>query len=607
MVSISRQDIKGFRQEVGLPMLTPHAAGLEDTSLERFRASSRREVDKEHTPGVAHVILKDGKVVFAESSGWSDSERRTPFSLRTACRMHGATRPMVLAGFLTLVDEGRVQLEDKVSAYVPFSDMVADGKGGLSRARREATLLDLTRHCAGLGYEDTKAYSDVMESVKTKKVKTLQQLCKALAKLPLIYQPGTRYAYSFCTDFLGYVCEAVSGLDLQQFLEKRLFKPLDMKDTFFRPFKTGHSCATLYERIEIPPGSRHASSSSVLAPYHVQKRISVGEKKKSELLLCSGEWVRLKKVGASSGEFLTASSHGVLSLSSRLTDDRSQLFCLISHHGKPDVKLGASSLLTVRSAICGMDLLPLRSSSVGRGNHRTNGSFDVRKSISLARCSWGSGRGGGEGTSIRLLRQGVAWILAWNTPGEKQVHPKLIVVKSKEVPQDPICSIDIFSGGGGVLSYADAGLFSSARDYARFVAMLMNGGCLGERRILKRQLVSQLWEDEMEALALCSSSSSSSSKLPKGVKGWHDGSDFWAKTGWSLLNAHLVMDSPLFSKGKRRPLRMWMAGSGGPGWGLDASSGLAAVTVSSVLGGAEADAEGAAQIARRAFKRKHGS
>jgi CubicO group peptidase (beta-lactamase class C family) len=143
---------------------------------------------------------------------------------------------------MTLVEEGRLGLDDPVSKYLPeFKALrVHAGKGDETvEARREVTVRDLTRHTSGLTY-GVIGSSPVDQLYKKAGVMargdSLQDMVAKLGKVPLMHQPGTRWQYSVSTDVLGRVVEVASGQGLDVFFAERIFKPLDMKDSgFFVP------------------------------------------------------------------------------------------------------------------------------------------------------------------------------------------------------------------------------------------------------------------------------------------------------------------------------------------------------------------------------------
>eukprot|EP00927_Polykrikos_kofoidii_P008913 TRINITY_DN13713_c0_g1_i1.p1 TRINITY_DN13713_c0_g1~~TRINITY_DN13713_c0_g1_i1.p1 ORF type:complete len:458 (-),score=42.97 TRINITY_DN13713_c0_g1_i1:179-1552(-) len=224
---------------------------LSNAPLRELRAKSRECVDMVlQSPGICHVVLHRGKCVLTHANGWMDAKGKVPFGPDTLCRLHGATKPLVAAAFLTLVDEGRVRLSDPISKFIPFSDRVRVGRMGKSRpVNVRPNLRHLLSMTAGLGDEECPAYHQVMDDVRSGKISNLAEFTNALAELPLEHDPGAHHHdHSLCTDILGRVCEAVSGKSLETFVRKNLLVPLGMKDTHFLlpPNKTMRA-ATLFE------------------------------------------------------------------------------------------------------------------------------------------------------------------------------------------------------------------------------------------------------------------------------------------------------------------------------------------------------------------------
>jgi len=184
--------------------------------------------------GCAHLILRDGKCVFASADGLSDKEQGIKFSLDTLMPLHGATKPLVVAAFLTLVDEGRLKLSDPVEKYIDFPDASMLGSNGRTKKLpTKPTLMNLLCMTAGVGYDDCPTYQTVMRRIARGTISDLTGMCDAIGAEPLQFEPGKRYHYSFSADVIGRICEKVSGLRIDKFMEQRLLKPLGMKDTHF--------------------------------------------------------------------------------------------------------------------------------------------------------------------------------------------------------------------------------------------------------------------------------------------------------------------------------------------------------------------------------------
>lgn len=203
--------------------------------LKRLVRATRRNVREFAAfPGAAHVVLRQGRCVLATAEGVSRCRPAVPFTLRTLCPLHGASKPLIVAAFLTLVEEGRVKLSDPISKHLKFPESRITGKTQrMQKVKTQATLRHLLTMTAGIGYDTSPFYRQTLAKVKQRKVRDLAAFYDAIVAAPLLYEPGTRYLYSFSTDLLGRVCEAISGQDIHHFLRTRLLQPLGMVDTHF--------------------------------------------------------------------------------------------------------------------------------------------------------------------------------------------------------------------------------------------------------------------------------------------------------------------------------------------------------------------------------------
>jgi CubicO group peptidase (beta-lactamase class C family) len=235
-------------QAAPLPEASPGEVGLSSERLGRLDAAMQKAVDSGELPGAVVLIARDGQLAYAKSFGWQDREKKIPMSKDSIFRLYSMTKPVVSVAVMILVEEGRLGLQEPVSKYIPeFKNMKvgveskeADGKTVLMLvdAKRQITVQDLLRHTSGLTYgvlgapnAIKKMYNDA-EIFSQKWV--LADFCRALAKLPLQYQPGTTWEYGHSTDVLGRVVEVVSGKTLDVFLAERIFAPLKMVDTAFQ-------------------------------------------------------------------------------------------------------------------------------------------------------------------------------------------------------------------------------------------------------------------------------------------------------------------------------------------------------------------------------------
>eukprot|EP00927_Polykrikos_kofoidii_P073658 TRINITY_DN69676_c0_g1_i1.p1 TRINITY_DN69676_c0_g1~~TRINITY_DN69676_c0_g1_i1.p1 ORF type:complete len:455 (+),score=47.40 TRINITY_DN69676_c0_g1_i1:109-1473(+) len=255
----TRKGKKVAKRLAGFPAVSPERSGLNALRLREFRAALRRETnDLGSLPGAAHIVLHAGRCVFAGASGWANLKGRTKFRLDTICALHGATKPLVVAAFMSLVDEGKVSLSDPVAKYLPFPEKVAvsvtkSSAGGVRRqivaAKHRATLQHLLTNTVSM----TEA--PALRRVRKGAVADLHGLCSALAESPLLASPGSRYDYGMSMDVLGRVCEVASGEPLEAFVRNRVLEPLGMKDTHFVvPQKKQDRIAPLYDSWQLKSG-----------------------------------------------------------------------------------------------------------------------------------------------------------------------------------------------------------------------------------------------------------------------------------------------------------------------------------------------------------------
>jgi CubicO group peptidase (beta-lactamase class C family) len=200
-------------------------------------------VDSGQIAGAATLAWKNG-AAHTTCFGWRDIERKLPVEPDTIFRIASMTKPITSVAALMLVDEGRVALSDPIARYAPeFSQMrVLRAPGGpldeTDPAERLITFEDLLTHRAGLTYADfhrgpiSRAYRDALGGDIDSHVAPDDWITR-LSQLPLIYQPGAMMSYGCATDLLGFLIARIEGKPLGAVLRRRIFDPLDMKDTSF--------------------------------------------------------------------------------------------------------------------------------------------------------------------------------------------------------------------------------------------------------------------------------------------------------------------------------------------------------------------------------------
>jgi CubicO group peptidase (beta-lactamase class C family) len=263
-----------------VPRAQPEAAGLAGPRLARVKTIVQTMVDKKEIAGAVTLVARHGKVAQLDAVGMMDIEAGKPMRPDAIFRIYSMSKPITTVAAMLLWEEGRFQLDDPVSKYLPeFKGLrVHTGKGNETvPAQREITVRDLIRHTSGLSYgvfSDTPVDRLYRESKVLAPGDSLTDLVTKVGKLPLLYQPGTHFHYSVSTDVLGRLVEVLSGKPLDEFFQERIFKPLDMKDTgFFVPADKLDRFAANYgprkegglQVIDVPAKSRYLTRPKLLS------------------------------------------------------------------------------------------------------------------------------------------------------------------------------------------------------------------------------------------------------------------------------------------------------------------------------------------------------
>ena len=219
-----------------IEMSPPMEAGMSEERLALIKPHFRGYIDEAKVAGMQTLVHRKGKTVHFESVGYADIDKKTELNDRSLFRIYSMTKPVTSVALMMLFEEGRVQLDDPLSKYIPsFSEMeVMDNEGNISKATNTITILDLLRHTAGLGYGWGSGLVDAKyQKAKLGASKDLEEYVQKVTALPLYFEPQTKWRYSVATTVLGRVIEVISGQTLDQFFSERIFQPLKLANTFF--------------------------------------------------------------------------------------------------------------------------------------------------------------------------------------------------------------------------------------------------------------------------------------------------------------------------------------------------------------------------------------
>ena len=238
-----------------LPSARPAQVGLSAERLDRIGRVLNDGVENRDIPGAVALVARKGRVAYFESFGFRDKANTAPMPKDAIFRIYSMTKPITSVAAMILMEEGKVVLTDPLSKFLPLLKALEvsvqrsdpnTGKVTYSTvsAEREITVQDLLRHTSGFTYAFSTSNVPVKEaytkgalfqpdSPHAYRDLTPSEEVARLAKVPLAYQPGTRWEYGLSTDVLGRVVEAISGMTLGQFCQERIFAPLKMTDSGF--------------------------------------------------------------------------------------------------------------------------------------------------------------------------------------------------------------------------------------------------------------------------------------------------------------------------------------------------------------------------------------
>ena len=200
-----------------------------------------KEVQDGRLVGVHGMVVQDGQLVYNQTYGLRDRESKDTLRGNELYFIQSMTKPIVSVALMTLYDEGKFKLDDPVSKYLPeyanlqvANDPTLGSSAGTHPAPSSITIRQILSHTAGMSHGiasiaiDKEIWNGI---ILNGKLKTLAQRTEALAKIPLAFDPGSKWNYSFSPDVVGRLVEVLSGKNLDQYLQERIFDPLQMNNS----------------------------------------------------------------------------------------------------------------------------------------------------------------------------------------------------------------------------------------------------------------------------------------------------------------------------------------------------------------------------------------
>ena len=207
-----------------LEFSTPASVGMSIDGLNRATLRLQQHIDEGDIAGVVAAVARDGKVIYFESLGLMDIEQVKPMQDDTLFRIYSMARQVTSAAALLLYEQGKFQLDDPVSMYLPKFEsqrVLLDAEStDLSQTRErtaDITVRHLLTHTSGLGSRSSRLYRE--NSVRDRNI-TLDQMVDNAARVPLFHDPGTEFRYGIHATIIGKLIEVWAERPFEEFLQE---------------------------------------------------------------------------------------------------------------------------------------------------------------------------------------------------------------------------------------------------------------------------------------------------------------------------------------------------------------------------------------------------
>lgn len=234
---------------------------MKTQKLERLGELATEMVETGYVAGVNCMVLQHGRELAYYEAGYRDVAGSKKMTRDTIFRLYSMTKPVTSAAAMILLEEGKIDLLDPVSKFLPgFQDQYVIENGVKIPVTKPATIQNLLNMTSGLVYpgegnpaeiRNTPLMEEIIAKLSTPEALKTVDIANRIGELPLAFMPGTTWQYGLSADVLGAVIEVVSGMSYGEFLKKRIFEPLGMQDTaFYVPAARQDRLAKVYRETE---------------------------------------------------------------------------------------------------------------------------------------------------------------------------------------------------------------------------------------------------------------------------------------------------------------------------------------------------------------------
>jgi CubicO group peptidase (beta-lactamase class C family) len=225
----------------------PVKLGFTKAGLDALDQALKQSVADGDTAGMTFILIRHGQVADFKSFGQQTSDK--PMALDSLFRIYSMSKPITGVAMMQLYEQGKWQLDDPITKYAPELAglkqltwdkdgkvvTAADGTPVLTSPKKPATMRQLMSHTAGFGY-GLSGDDPVNKAFRDQRVlgsQNLDEMMQKIARIPLLYEPGTKWAYSVAVDIQGFLVQKLSGQKFGDYLKAHVTGPIGMADTAF--------------------------------------------------------------------------------------------------------------------------------------------------------------------------------------------------------------------------------------------------------------------------------------------------------------------------------------------------------------------------------------
>ncbi|MDA1073132.1 MAG: serine hydrolase [Proteobacteria bacterium] len=219
-----------------MPTVKPEKVGMSSERIQQVERMNQRYIDEGKIVGLVTAVARDGKIVYFNSAGNKGSEDPRPLAEDDLFRIYSMTKPITAVAAMQLYEQGKFQLTDPVSKFVPeLANLTVMKDGVRTPAKTQMTMQQLLSHTAGFsyGFDANNPVDKLYIEADLWGSADLDDFASRLGQLPLMFEPGERWHYSVAVDVTGLVVQRLSGQRFDEYLSEHIFQPLGMVDTFF--------------------------------------------------------------------------------------------------------------------------------------------------------------------------------------------------------------------------------------------------------------------------------------------------------------------------------------------------------------------------------------